>query len=160
MYSVVDRVQIQLLCLCCQSLLAGTCTVFRSDTHFQILLGGIGNHFTQQFCKLCSVFCFFISSLFPVQTDFRIALTESDASHCQIHADFGAFAVEVFPQTLHDFFVYALCHADNVLISPCQIFFLLLHELVCRCTAERTCCRSRFAFVYITANRTYKLFHE
>ena len=69
-YSVVDRVQIQLLCLCCQSLLAGTCTVFRSDTHFQILLGGIGNHFAQQFCKLCSVFCFFISSLFPVQTDF------------------------------------------------------------------------------------------
>ena len=48
----------------------------------------------------------------------------------------------------------------NGLQLAVQIFFLLLHELVCRCTAERTCCRSRFAFVYITANRTYKLFHE
>ena len=137
-YRVVDGIQVQLLCLCCQSLLACAGTVFSGNTHFQILLGGVGNNFAQHLCKLCSVFCLFVSSLFPVQTDLRVALTERNTCHCQVHTDLGAFAVEVLTQTLDNLFVCALCYADNVLVSPCQILFFLLHELVCRRTAERT----------------------
>ena len=57
--------------------------------------------------------------------------------------NFGMLAVEVLPQTLYDLLVYALCHANYMLICPFGSVCFLLVELFSGSTADGTDCRCR-----------------
>ena len=111
MHSVMDGVEVQLLCQLGELGLAGGCAVLGFDAHLEVLLGGVGHDFAQQFGELGGVISLFVGWLFPVQTDLGVAFAMCDACHCQIHADFGALAHEVGAEAFHVLFGIALC--DN-----------------------------------------------
>ena len=52
MHSVMDGVEVQLLCQLGELGLAGGCAVFGFDAHFEVLLGGVGDDFAEELCKL------------------------------------------------------------------------------------------------------------
>ena len=158
MNGVMDSIQVQSLSAFSQVGFACGCTVFSFYTHFQVLFGGVGYNFAQQFCEFSSMFSFFESSFFPVQADFRIAFAESYAAHCQVHTNFGAFAVEVSAQVSFDIFRNVGSDAYNVLGSPAHFSSHFL-EFGSGSAALRAFCRSSFAFIYITTYLTYKFFH-
>ena len=86
--------------------LAGAGARFRRDPHFEVLFGGIGHNFAQQFGEFGGVICLFIGISLVGFGDFGIALALGDARHRKVHADFGTFAHEVVLQTLHDLGVF------------------------------------------------------
>ena len=57
-------------------------------THLKVLLCAVCYNFAKKFCEFSSVFCFFVSSFFPVKSDFRIAFSVSYSCHCKIHSYF------------------------------------------------------------------------
>ena len=148
---VMDGIEVLLLSANGQVFLSCACAALCFNTHFQILLCGIGNNFSEEFCELGSMLSLFMSSLFIVQADFRISLAESDSGHCQIHTDLRALASEVCLQVLDDFRIYTLSDADNVLICPSGVLIHLV-ELRSRCAALRTFFRSLWSFIDITTN--------
>ena len=52
MHGVVDGVEVVLLCQLGELELTGGCAVLGFDAHFEILLGGVGHDFAQQFSEL------------------------------------------------------------------------------------------------------------
>ena len=154
---VVDRIQIQCLSTLCKVSLACSCTVLGVYSHLQVLLGGVGEHLTQQLCKLCSVLCFLISCLFPVQTDLGIALAMSNSCHCQVHTNLHALAVEVGAEIFHNIFGSTLCYANDMLSSPSLFAGLFLYHIL---AANGALCRGIVAFINITANGTYVFCHN
>ena len=76
MNGVMDRIQIQLFCLLGKSGLAGSGAVLCVHAHLEVLLGGISEDFSQKFCKLCSMLCFFQSCSVVVITNFGITFPE------------------------------------------------------------------------------------
>ena len=70
---IMDGIQIQRLGFLGQLGLAHGSAVFGLHSHLQVLFGGIGHDLTQQLCELGSMLGLFPGSLFPVQTDLRIA---------------------------------------------------------------------------------------
>ena len=78
---VMNRVEVGSLGSLGEVCLAFGCAEFSFDSHFEVLLCGIGDYFAEQFSELGSVFSFFIGSLFIIHADFRIAFPESDS--CQ-----------------------------------------------------------------------------
>ena len=104
------------------------------------------------------MFRFFIGGLFPVEADFRIAFSVGDSGHGEVHADFGAFAVEVLAEAFEDFGGDAGSDADGVFGGPAHGagFFL---KFGCRGFALRAEFRRGIAFVNVTADRTDKSFH-
>ena len=159
MNGIMDRVQVQRFGAFCQVGLAGGCTVFGFYAHFQILFGAVGNNFAQQFRKLSGMFCFFVRSFFPVQADFRIAFPECDAGHGQVHAYFGAFAVEVGAQVGFNIFGNISGYAYNMFSSPGHIAGLL-YKFGSRSAALGAFCRGFGSFIHIAANRTNEFFHD
>ena len=90
-----------------------------------------------------------------------------DSGHAQIHADFGAFALEVGLQLFDDvsliLFGYVVeVHADaeHVLGSQRSGFIHFL-ELFAGALADRAgiAFRDRFAFIDVTADGAYEFFH-
>ena len=77
---VVDGIEICGLCTLCKVELTGGCTVFGFNAHLEVLLRAVRYNFAEQLCELCSVLCFFVSSLLPVKADFRIGPPETAAS--------------------------------------------------------------------------------
>ena len=102
MNSVVDSVEVESLGALSQIELPAARAVLSVNTHLKVLLGGVGYDLAEQLSKLCSVLSLLVSSLLPVQTDFRVAFAVSDAGHCQIHTDLGALALEMLAQISHD----------------------------------------------------------
>ena len=151
MDDVVDSVKIESLGLLCEICTALGCTILCISAHFQILLGGIGEHFAKQFSKMCSMLCFFHSCLLIESTDLRISFTDGLTAHGKIHADFRAFTVEHFTQAVLDFFGSVGSNTDYMLASP-NFFGFLLDELGGRSLADGAAFRSLFSFVNITAD--------
>jgi len=156
---VVDSVKAEFLSLLSEFELAFGSAVFSCYAHFEVGLGGVGNNFAEEFSKLCSVFCFFVSCLFPVETDFRIAFAVCNASHCKVHTYFGAFAFKVSLKACDDVSVYALSYAYNVFSCPSQLGFVHFYELFSGNLALRTFFRSAVAFVDVTAYCALKFLH-
>ena len=101
----------------------------------------------------------FVGCLLPVKSDLGIALSVSNASHCKIHTYLAAFAVEVLAETFDNSLVYALGYAYNVLSGP-GLFACLLLELVGLSLADGASVGGRVAFVNVTADGAYLLFHN
>ena len=72
MHGVVDGVEVELLGELGELGLAGGGAVFGFNAHFEVLLGGVGHDFAEEFCKLGGVLSLFVGSLLPVQADFRV----------------------------------------------------------------------------------------
>ena len=157
----MDGVQTQSLGALGQVGLAFGCAVFCVYAHFQVLLGGVGDDFAQQFSKLCCVLCFFPSGLFPIQTDLRIAFAMGHASHSQIHTHFGAFAFKVGAQVSLDVFGDIGSDADDVFRSPVfrHGLFLELFAGALALGADEAF-GDRISFQDITTDRTYILCHN
>ena len=155
----MDRIEVEGFCSLGEVCLAGCGAVLGFHSHFQILLCAVRDHFAQKLCKFCSMLSFFISSLLPIQADFRIAFTERYAAHRKIHTDFGAFAREVVAEVVLDVFRNIGSHADNMLCSPGHLV-----RLFCKfgsgCFTDRTCFRSRITFIDISADVTYPFCHD
>ena len=60
----------------------------------------------------------FPGSLFPVQTDLRIAFAVRHSGHGQVHTNLAALAVKILTQTVYDLGIHTLGHADYMLGSP------------------------------------------
>ena len=103
------------------------------------------------------MFRFFPCRLFPIEPDFRIALTVRNTCHCEIHTDFRAFTLEIAAQIIDDVFRYALRNADDVLRRP-NHFFLYFVKLRCGLLADRAELRRGCTLMNVTANAANPLF--
>ena len=171
-YGVVDSIKIVLLCHLGKVELALGSAEFAVDSPGQVLLGGIGHvRFklgTQQFCELRSVLGFFPGGLFPIETDLGITFSVGNSCHAQIHADFGAFALEVGLQLFDDvllvFFGYAVqihAYAEYVLSGKRSGFVHFL-ELGAGALAQGAgiAFGDGFAFLDVAAYGAYKFLHD
>ena len=66
MNSIMDGIVAKLFSQGSQFFLSFAGTLFSSSSHFEVLLGAVGKNFAQHFCKLGSMFSFFMSSLFVI----------------------------------------------------------------------------------------------
>jgi hypothetical protein len=106
------------------------------------------------------VFSFFPSGLFVEGSDFGVTFAGGDASHSEVHTNFGAFAGEVHAETFDDFRVNTLGNANAVFVSPFHFTGVSLEgELGASATALRALFRGSFADVDITADGAYILVH-
>ena len=114
---VVDSVEVQSLSLLGQVHLAGAGTALGLCTHHQVLLGAVGDDLAQQLGETGSMICLLVGIALVSLGDLGVALTLSHASHCQVHTDLAALALEVGAQTIDDLLRNALSLADahNVL---------------------------------------------
>ena len=83
----MDGIEVVLLCQLCQLKLACGSAVFSVNTHLQILLAAVGQHFSEQLGKFGGVLGLFQTGFIPVVTDFRITFSIGNARHGQIHAN-------------------------------------------------------------------------
>ena len=104
------------------------------------------------------MFRLFVSRLFVIHSDFGIALSVGDARHCKIHTHLVALAVEIHAESVDNVLRSAFGNAYNVLGSPLSLS-RLLHKLTRGRFAKRAKLGRRVSFMYVTANRTNKLFH-
>ena len=155
----MDCIQVSCFCTFSQIEFSFGCTVLSIYTHFQVFLCAVGYNFTKQFSEFCCMFSFFVSSFFPVQTDFRISFSVSYTSHSQIHTDFRAFTFEVCSQISQNIFRNTFCYTYNMFSSPC-FFSALLFELGSRCFTYRTDFRCSFSFINISTYSTNKFLHS
>ena len=169
---VMDSVEVVLLGELSKVELALGSAVFTVDSPLEVLFGA-GGHIglelgAEELCELCSVLCFFESSLFPVKSDLRISFSVSDACHAKIHTYFGALTLEIGLELVDDillvfFVVYSIevhTYAEYVLSCKSSALFHYL-ELGSGALAERANISfgDGFAFIHITANGAYKFFH-
>ena len=111
--------------------------------------------------------CLLVSCLLPVKADLGIAFTVSDASHCQVHADLGALALEVCAQAADDLLAdafgnvcaEALADADYMLSCP-GLLLGLLDELAAGDIADGALLRGSVAFVNVTTYGAYPFCHN
>ena len=156
---VVDGVEVEGLGALGEVGLAGGGAVFGFHAHLQVLLGGVGQHLTQQLCELGGVIGLLESGGLPVLADLGIALAEGDAAHGQIHAHLGALAVEIGAQIRDDVLGSALGHAHHVLSRPAHLLGLL-DELAGGRLADGAELGGSLALVHIAADGTDKLLHK
>ena len=156
---VMDRVEVELFGFLGQVRLAGGGAVFGFYAHFEVFLGGVGDDIAQELSEFFGVLGLLKSGPLPVQADLRIAFPVGDAGHGQVHADFAAFAFKVCPQASLNLFRGILRDADDVLCRPGHLA-ALLNKLGAGDVADRALCGGIFAFIDITANRTYEFFHD
>ena len=83
---VMDCIEVCSFCTFCKVEFTCCCAVFCFYSHFKVLLCAVCYNFAKKFCEFSSVFCFFVSSFFPVKSDFRIAFSVSYSCHCKIHS--------------------------------------------------------------------------
>ena len=88
MNGVMDCVEIQSLRALCKICLACCSAVLSLNSHLKVLLCAVCDNLTEKLSELGCMLSLLVSSLLIVQTDFRIALAERDARHCEIHTDF------------------------------------------------------------------------
>ena len=88
--------------------------MFRHYPGFKVFLCGNVEHFAQKFCKFSGMFRFFKSNPFISFSNFRETFPVRLAAHCQIHAYFRAFALEIQAQAFQYFRVRAFGGADAV----------------------------------------------
>ena len=140
--------------------LASAGALFCSCPHFQVLLGAVGDHFTQQFRKLGSVFGFFESDPLIGFCHFRIPFPVCYTAHGQVHPHFGAFPGEVLMQAFQDPGIYTFGNPDHMFIGVFLDAFFQFIEFIFRSTALRAFFRSFFSFIHITAHSANELFHK
>ena len=158
MNGVMDSVKAEFFSAFCKVGFACGCAVFSFYAHFKVLFGAVGNNFAEQFSKFSSMFCFFKSSFFPVQADFRITFTESNAAHSKVHAYFAAFAVEVSAQVFFNIFGNVFSYANKMFSSPGHFAFHF-YKFGSRSFALRAVFRSSFTFINIATNLANPFFH-
>ena len=95
MHSVMYCIQICFFCTFCKVYFTSCCTIFRINAQLQIFLCRRSIVLKMMFREFSCMFCFFPSCFFIIKTDFRIAFTMSNTSHCKIHADFRTFSFEI-----------------------------------------------------------------
>ncbi len=139
---------------------AAGCAIFRFDALFKIDFRGRADEFTEKFTEFCGVFGFLKCRFFPIKTDFGIAFAVCRSCHCKIHTDFGAFAFEVCFQTFVDVLGDALSDADDVFCRPNFFCAVILDKFDAGATALRAFFGCAVAFVYVSADRTYKFCHS
>ena len=174
MDSVVDGIEVVLLGTLSQIKLALRCAEFAVNTPLEVVLrGGLHVGFeilAEHFGEFGGVFCLFVSGLFPVQADLRIALAVGDAGHAEVHADLRAFAVEVGLQLVEDILFVSFgnvgvildslgVNAVLMLGSQGQIALDFLKHVALRMT-DGAFCRSSVAFVDVTADFANKFLHD
>ena len=91
---VMNCIKVCCFCILCNSYLVGTSSCFCVRTFLEISLCS-PNYFSQKFCKLSSMFCFFPSVTLECFSNFRIAFSVCLTAHSQIHSHLGAFAHKV-----------------------------------------------------------------
>ena len=163
----MDGIEIVLLCKLCKLELTGGRAVLGINAHLKILLGGVGDDLAQELCKLCGVFCLLKTGLLPVESYLGITLTGSNTSHCQIHTDLGALALEVCAQTADDLLLNLggnicaklLADTNNVLGSP-GLVIGLERELAAGNLALGAELGGRIAFVNIAAYGANPFLHN
>ena len=156
---VVDGVEVGGLGLLRQIELAGAGSVFGGDAELEVGLGGRCHDLAEHFRELGGVLRLFVSGLFPVEPDFRIALAESDAGHGEVHADLGALALEVGAESFDDFGGNAFDDADLMLGGPVQVFLDDFLELLARGLAEGTFFGADIALDDLAADGASPFFH-
>ena len=126
--------------------------------------------FAEHLGELGSVLRLFVSGLFPVQADLRIALAVGDAGHAQVHADLGAFAAEVGLQLVEDILLVRLGDVGVVLDGLGVDAVLMLGrqgqlaldflEHVAFGMTDGAFCRSSVAFVDVATDFADKFLHD
>ena len=159
MNGIMDSVKVQGFCTLGKIELTSGSTVLSLYSHFEILLGGIGNNFSKELSKLRSMLSFLKSCLLPVKTDFRIAFPVSYSCHGEIHSNFGALTFKVSTEILDDVFRGTLGNTYHMFCSPCLLVFIHYSKLGSGSLTDRTYLRSCFTFINITTYLTYK-FHN
>ena len=144
----------------CKFKFAFGCAVFGFYAFLKIFFGGRADKFAEKFAEFCSVFCFFKCGFFPVKTNFGITFTVCRSCHCEIHADFGAFAFKVCFETVVDVFGDVLTDANDMFGSPNLLFAVVFDEFATRATALRASFWCAVSFVYVSADRTDKFCHS
>ena len=144
----------------CKFKFAFGCAVFGFYAFLEIFFGGRADKFSKKFAEFCCVFCFFKCGFFPVKTDFGITFTVCGSCHCEIHADFGAFAFKVPFETVVDVFGDVLTDADDMFGSPDFFFAVVFDKFATRATALRASFGCAVSFVYVSADRTDKFCHS
>ena len=155
----MNGVKVQGFCLLGKLELAGGRAVLGGNAHFQVLFGRVAQTFTEQFCKFCGVLCFFKSGGLPVFGNFGVALSCGNASHGEVHTDFGALALKVGAQTLDDLFGSALGNAQHVLGSPVKFVLYDLNKFFARDFATGALIGTDVGFNDFSANGASPFFH-
>ena len=164
MNGVMDSIKARSLRALREVGLAGGRAVFGLNAHLEVLLGGVGHHFAQQLSELRGMLGLFVGSLLPVQANLGIAFAMGNARHSEVHADLGAFALEVRAKVRHDVLrdLRKLADADHMLGSPGHFGLALLDETAPVNAALRALevLRQRVAveLLHVTAHRTHE-FH-
>ena len=115
------------------------------------------------------MFSLFKSSLFPIQTGFRISFSVGDSGHCQIHADFAAFTVEIGYQLIEDIFLVGfrnirivfdgcIVYTEFVFGSEFHLTFDFL-KVFCPCVTYRALCRWDISLVNVATDFTNEFCH-
>ena len=159
MYCVVDCIQVSSFRSLCKIEFTFCSTVLSINSHLKVFLCAVCYNFTKKFSEFCSMLCFFVSSFFPVKSDFRISFSVSNSCHCKVHSYFRALSCEVCTKICKNIFADTLCNTYNVLSSPYFVSFLLF-ELRSWCVTDWTFSRCSISFVNITTYCTYKFFHN
>ena len=159
MHGVVDSVEAFSLCALSDFHLASGSAALSFCTLLKVGLG-VPYAFADEFSETACMVSFLKSIALESLSDFGIAFAIGLASHCEVHAHFGAFAFEVSLQAHHDVFGATLSYADHVL---CYIYFFSVlsyfFKLACWSLALGAEFGSGITFVNISANFTYELTH-
>ena len=161
MNGVVDSVEVELFCT-------------GSDTHLILVGTGFGHHalfevctcipynITEKFGEFSGVLSLFESITLECFCDFGIAFAISLTAHGKVHADFGAFAVEVSVEVGDHLLVATFCNAYLMFGDELEGFIgSKLAECRFGGMAEGAFFGSLVAFVDITADGADKfLFHN
>jgi hypothetical protein len=113
------------------------------------------------------VLSLFVSCLLPVKADLGIAFTVCNASHCQVHTDLGALALEVCAQAANDLFADVfgnaftenLADADYMFCCP-GLFLGLQGELLTGDIADGALLGGSVAFMNVTTYGAYPFCHN
>ena len=158
----MDGVVAKLFGALCKLKLAGGGAALGFAAELEVLLGGGSYDLAQKLGKFCRVLGFLICRLEVKRADLRVALADSLAAHCDIHTYLGALAFKVRLESGVHLVVYLAlgADADNVLAGVIEGIILHLFELGAGNAALRALLGRGITFVNITANGTYKLFHD
>ena len=148
---VVNRVEVEFFGKRGKIFFALAGTVLGGDADFEIFFGGCADDFAQKFGELGGVFGLFKRVTTESLADFGITFAVCGAAHCQVHADFGAFARKVLAQTFDDFFVDAFGNADDMFVREDQLA-ALLNEFFGGCLANRAFDRRGVTLVDVAAD--------
>ena len=172
----MDSVKSVLLCACGKVKLTCGRTELAVNTPCKVVLG-CSLHvrlkvLAEKLCKLRSMLCLLVCSLFPIKTDLGIALSVSNSCHAEVHTNLGALAVEVSHKLVEDELLVLIGNVGVVLNCLCVNAVLMLSRKLCAlfhylelgtgnlANGTYEISRHLICFVNVTANGANKFFHN